>query len=416
MITGSSAVNILRNSLNLMDKRLVDHGDRVAYILYHMLKCDNSYSKDDLDRFLIIGLLHDIGAYATDEIDDMLTFDVKGVWSHSVYGHLYLRYLSPLERYADIILYHHLDYCRFDRIDYSHKEIAMYLNIADRADIQLLQNGTLSKGAFERARGKRFSPKGLDLLYDAEATFHLSQKLSDYSYKKELDPLISNITLSEEDCKHYIRLLVYAIDFRNEATVYRTINTCIIAGGICKKFNVSRKEEDLLYYASMLYDIGMLSVPENIINGSQQLTPQERSLINNHVFSTRQLLLELVPDEILNIALCHHERLNGSGYPRQLTKSDFTLLQEILQVADVIGALMVSNNRRGVQSNSEIETCLADEVAADRLSSEVVNVFLQHKEEIIARSTEIRTKTLENYNAIKSQFSSIIGRFNKYNC
>lgn len=415
-MNGATAINILRKSLNRMDRRLVNHGDRVAYILYHMIKCDDSYAKDDLDRFLILGLLHDVGAYATEEIDSMLSFDTQRVWPHSVYGYLYLRYLSPLQRYADIILYHHLDYSKFHMIDYFLKNISMYLNIADRLDIHLLQNqGIFNKIILEQFRGTRFSPHGLDLLYQAENTYGLVDKINNGSYVQELDRIIGDIDISNADCREYLKLLVFSIDFKQENTVYRTITTHIVANRIAHKFEVARKDEDRLYYASLLYDVGMLSVPEDITNSPRTLNPQERSLVNRHVAVTEETLKGLVSDEVLEIAIRHHERLNGEGYPRGLKEDDFTLPQMILQVADVIGALSCKNMRRDAFDVDDILAILTEEAEKGSLSEDVIDTFTYYLNEIVEDTLAIRKKTLQNYWAIKEQFQDIIKRFDQFN-
>ena len=111
MIHQSQIISVINKMLHFVDPRLVDHGERVAYIALEMLKHAKKELPLERTKLFILSVLHDIGAYKTEEIDEMLSFESKGVWSHAIYGYLFLKYLSPLGDESEAILYHHLDYC-----------------------------------------------------------------------------------------------------------------------------------------------------------------------------------------------------------------------------------------------------------------------------------------------------------------
>lgn len=84
IIQGGDAVQIVRKTLGLVDERLVNHGERVGYMLYQMLRDSERYSEKKALEIFNLGVFHDIGAYKTDEIDKMVKFEADNVWEHSI--------------------------------------------------------------------------------------------------------------------------------------------------------------------------------------------------------------------------------------------------------------------------------------------------------------------------------------------
>ena len=68
---GQNLVNIVRETLNRVDPRLVDHGERVAYLVYKMLQAEGESTPQVLRDSSLAALFHDVGAYKTEEIDRM---------------------------------------------------------------------------------------------------------------------------------------------------------------------------------------------------------------------------------------------------------------------------------------------------------------------------------------------------------
>lgn len=414
---GASTVNILRNTLNLLDDRLIDHGDRVAYLLYKMLELKGGFTKKELDTYLILGILHDISAYKTDEIDQMLTFDSEGVWSHSIYGYLYLKYLSPMQDYAEILLYHHLDYQKFKTIEYHLKHISMYLFIADRVDILLnLNHGIFTKKMMEKYRDTKFWGEGLDLFYQANQQYHLVRNLKDDSYKKELGQLISRIELTSDECREYLKMLVFMVDFREENSVLRTVHTNIMAIGISREMSLSPQEANILYYATLVYDLGMLSVPESIIKAARHLSELEMDTVRLHVDTMVMILSGNINKKVIDTAKAHHEKLDGSGYPDQLKGSQISRLQRILTVSDIVGALNCENGRRKAYDKDKVIDVLTEEAKAGKLCPQVVQIVVDNYDKIQETASEIFEKVMKNYWLIKESYDIIIARFEKYNC
>jgi HD-GYP domain-containing protein (c-di-GMP phosphodiesterase class II) len=96
---------------------------------------------------------------------------------------------------------------------------------------------------------------------------------------------------------------------------------------------------------ALLHDIGMVKVPKSILKKTEKLTADEMNQIRTHpLYSYRVISKEMkYPEEIGVIALQHHERWDGQGYPRKLRGEDINLAARIVAVADAYVAMI--NNR-----------------------------------------------------------------------
>ena len=101
IIRKENIVHILRQTLSMVDPRLISHGERVSYIVLKMLQYEGKHSPPEILNRCMLAVVHDIGAYKTEEIDRMVEFETESVWDHSIYGYLFVKNLSPLAGYAD---------------------------------------------------------------------------------------------------------------------------------------------------------------------------------------------------------------------------------------------------------------------------------------------------------------------------
>lgn len=132
-------IEILRRSCNHVDPRLMDHGFRVGYLVSHFLNIHADYNREysaaQIRDICIVAMMHDIGAYKTEEIDRLVKFEADDVWEHSIYGYLFIRYFTPLERLADAVFLHHTPWSMIKKmqdVSIENKMLAQIINIADR--------------------------------------------------------------------------------------------------------------------------------------------------------------------------------------------------------------------------------------------------------------------------------------------
>ena len=123
IISSKDICRLIIGVLRLEDKRLVDHGCRVAYLLYRMLCVKGGYDDFEVAELTFIGALHDIGAFKVAHGKEMLDFEMSDPMPHSIYGYLFLKFLSPLGDRARIIMYNHVDFQQLQNVDFDEKEI-----------------------------------------------------------------------------------------------------------------------------------------------------------------------------------------------------------------------------------------------------------------------------------------------------
>lgn len=131
-----------------------------------------------------------------------------------------------------------------------------------------------------------------------------------------------------------------------------------LAVSIAKLMNLPDKQIDAIQTASALHDIGKMYIPAEILSKPGQLTQVERMLIETHPQAGYDIV-KTIPfaDPIADILIQHHERLDGSGYPRGLSGSQILLEARIIAVADVVEAM---SSHRPYRPSFGLETALQE--------------------------------------------------------
>ena len=158
-----------------------------------------------------------------------------------------------------------------------------------------------------------------------------------------------------------------------------SVNVAVLAGimGMAKGYNRNQIEE--LGVGALLFDIGMIRVPKELLYKSTPLTSAERAIIERHTTDGFDML-RVQHDVSLVSAHCalqHHERYDGSGYPRGLKGSEIHEYAQIVAIADVYDALTSPRTYRNRSSPSEaIEFLFA---AGNTLFDlELIKLFCRH--------------------------------------
>ena len=109
---------------------------------------------------------------------------------------------------------------------------------------------------------------------------------------------------------------------------------------IAHRMGLSQSATDEVEMAGLLHDVGKLRVPTEILTKPGQLSPIEFALVKDHPVQGSEILQAIAfPWAVADIALQHHERMDGSGYPNGLKGEEILLAARILAVADVVEAM-----------------------------------------------------------------------------
>lgn len=416
-IISSKDVNeIIRKTLSIINPKIMNHGEVTGYILFKMLECEQHYTEQELVDYTMLGILHDIGLYKESNVKNVADFETKNLWPHSIYGFLFLKYLSPMGDKAEIVLYHHLDYNKHHMIQSRYKHIIECLSLADKMDTFLhLKEENLEKDYFTLYRDVKFSGAALDLFWKAEERFNITANLIDGSYHKELEELLAKRAFSEQYKKGFLEMLVYTIDFRSEHTVVHTLATVNFAQQLGRLKRLSGKDLRDLYYGALLHDLGKIAIPLNILESPGRLSDQDMKIMKAHVRITEMILEGIVDNDVLQIAVRHHEKLDGSGYHKGLTGDQLTLPQQIVAVADILSALYGKRSYKDAFPKEKIQSIIQSDADNGKINKSTVQSLMNHYDQIIADFEKEKENTIGLYLKIKEQYAVMIERFKEFN-
>lgn len=154
-------------------------------------------------------------------------------------------------------------------------------------------------------------------------------------------------------------------------------NKIEMAVSLAKRFDLPKAEIDNLRVAILLYDIGNLLLPPELLQKSTPLTDDERETIKNHpVLAAREILepISYVQD-ILPIIEHHHENWDGTGYPNKISKDDIPLTSQIILIIDEYFALIEQRPYRSkLSSRDALEIIKTD--SGKKLNANLVKEFI----------------------------------------
>jgi PAS domain S-box-containing protein/putative nucleotidyltransferase with HDIG domain len=137
-----------------------------------------------------------------------------------------------------------------------------------------------------------------------------------------------------------IQVMVSAVEMRDPYTAGHQIRVANLAIAIATEMGLPQDKIDGIHMAASIHDIGKLSIPAEILSKPTKMTDIEFSLIKEHSRSGYEMLKDVEsPWPLAEIIYQHHERMNGSGYPRNLKGDEILVEARIMAVADVVEAM-----------------------------------------------------------------------------
>lgn len=412
-IIGSKDVyHIIERALEIMDGDIVHHGERTAYIFLKMLQAEGNHTKQEILDYTMLGILHDIGMIKTGYDGSFAEREQDNVWAHSIYGYLFLKYLSPIGAKAEIVLYHHLPYNKHNLIKSRYLRIAEYLTLADKMDMFLqLQDHEREQDYFKNNIGVEISPAAVEIFNRAQIMFHALENIKDGSYLEELEELMSNAHFDAKYKKAFLEMLIYAVDFRSQQTVLHTLATTTFATELGRLMKVNSHDVQVLYYGALLHDIGKIAIPVRILEAPRKLSGKEMRIMKAHVIISEQILRGIISDEVLEVAIRHHEKLDGTGYHRGLKGEELTKLQKIVAVADILSALYGKRSYKDAFDPEQIKNILKKDAEEGKICPEAVTVAITHFDHLIENYEKQRENTIDIYVTILEQYEKIYENF-----
>ena len=178
-----------------------------------------------------------------------------------------------------------------------------------------------------------------------------------------------------------MQTLSTTIEAKDEYTRGHSYRVAEYAALIAAELGWSSEEIQQLKHAAYLHDIGKIGIPDLILNKPSRLTDDEYNLIKKHTVIGAEILKDItfVP-HIVEVARNHHERYDGTGYPRGLAGEDIPYMARILTIADCFDAMTA---RRPYKKPLSVSYAVSElkKNSGTQFDPELVNVFIRLIEE-----------------------------------
>ncbi len=175
-----------------------------------------------------------------------------------------------------------------------------------------------------------------------------------------------------------LRLLTITPHKTKNILAQSSLNTMILAMLIGIQMKMISHKLLHLSVAALLHDIGMTKIPESLLSKKGELTKQELLTIKSHTILSYKLITKTFkyPEEVGRIAMFHHERWDGKGYPKGLKGNEIPLASRILSIADAFEAMV----RERPYRDSMIGYKAIKEILKDnsrRFDSVIIKLFIK---------------------------------------
>lgn len=183
--------------------------------------------------------------------------------------------------------------------------------------------------------------------------------IHDVSHRIQLEEAVSRRTLAlQESMQSVVIMLSSVIDLRDPYTAGHQRRVGNMAAAIAQKLGRDQLFIDNIRTIGYLHDIGKLVIPTDILSKPGQLNKYELELIRTHAEQGFKMLSHVkLPGNIAEIVYQHHERMDGSGYPRGLHSQEIIEEAAIIAVADVVESML---SHRPYRRSFMIQTALAE--------------------------------------------------------
>lgn len=192
--------------------------------------------------------------------------------------------------------------------------------------------------------------------------------------------LIARVEELFHSCKTSLELfnMLHNMHSSKDSVYAHSLNVSLICRQIGKWAKVDEAVIKTLTLAGLLHDIGKLKIPEEILNKPGKYTDEEYALVKMHTQYSYELLQPLNIDEHVKLAaLSHHERCDGSGYPKGLTLENTDIFARVVAIADVYDAMTTARSYRAPLCPFQVIESFERE-GLQKYDPKFILTFLQH--------------------------------------
>lgn len=157
-----------------------------------------------------------------------------------------------------------------------------------------------------------------------------------------------------------------------------SLNVAILAGLLAKWLGYGKEEIALAQQCGLFHDIGKLTIPNEIISKPGKLTPEEFKIMQQHVTAGYDILKKFnINPHVLNAALQHHQKCDGTGYPAPFDKNNIDPYAKLISIVDIYDAITSARSYRGMVCPFKVIQMFEDE-GVQKYDTKMYKVFLEH--------------------------------------
>jgi HD-GYP domain-containing protein (c-di-GMP phosphodiesterase class II) len=252
------------------------------------------------------------------------------------------------------------------------------VNLADIASVFYRAGGIEAAIAVARERaGTQFDPALVEVFVATAGELFAELEASEPWGAVTGADQASRYWLAHERLDVALEAVADFVDVKSPWTIGHSRGVAALAAAAAEHYGIDEPDATRLRRAALVHDLGRLGVPNSIWDKPGPLGPAELERARMHVYLTERMLATspaLAP--LAAIAGQHHERLDGSGYPRGLTGADITPAGRLLAAADSYAARLEPRPHRPAQSPEQAADELRAEVRAGRIDADAAAAVL----------------------------------------
>jgi HD-GYP domain-containing protein (c-di-GMP phosphodiesterase class II) len=196
----------------------------------------------------------------------------------------------------------------------------------------------------------------------------------------------------------FLKVMAASIDARDPLTAGHSEKVTLYSVEICNQLGLGAAECEMIRVAALLHDYGKIGVPDAILKKNGRLSEMEYEIVKTHCHKTRDILeqvnFEGIYRQVPEIAGAHHEKIDGTGYPKGLRGKDIPLGSKIIAVADFFEAVTSQRHYRDPMhvedafrllregSGSHFDKKVVDALITCRKRAEVEEMLVQADQDV----------------------------------
>lgn len=347
-MTLENTSNIFYNIL-YKKSNIIKHIQKITYILLYVLK---GHSKDRIKYVLINSLLHHID----------LVSQKNNLIKNELFQNIHIQ-----------------------------KDDSILLNFAhtiEKDSLKLLNGDKTSFNIYSARILERYG----QVLDDKD----FIEKIVKDDFELELKFYMNNILIGPDIIKFCCKIIIYSMNLVSKSTVIHSITTEHIAEQLARLLNLNNESINRVKFAAAVHDIGKVCIPINILEKNGELSTYEFEIMKSHSYLSYKILTDLSLLEVRDIALMHHEKLDGSGYPLGLLGDSIPFESRIITISDIVSALLCPRSYKNSYTKKRIIHILTLLKHDGKLDEYITDIFITNYDQIISRAFNNCRYLLEN--------------------